>query len=57
MTGTACTAGSTACTCPVLWMHGTADQVYSVRNAEDEISRFGNAAEPSSGSSKAVSTS
>ena len=29
--------------CPVLWMHGTDDQVYSIRNAEDEISRFGNA--------------
>lgn len=26
--------------CPVLWMHGTDDQVYSVRNAEDEIQRF-----------------
>jgi pimeloyl-ACP methyl ester carboxylesterase len=29
--------------CPVLWMHGTADPVYSVRNAEDEIRRFVNA--------------
>ena len=29
--------------CPVLWMHGTADQVYSVPNAEDEIRRFVNA--------------
>lgn len=26
--------------CPVLWMQGTADQVYSVPNAEDEITRF-----------------
>lgn len=30
--------------CPVLWLQGTADQVYSVRNAEDEIRRFVNAA-------------
>ena len=30
--------------CPVLWLQGTADQVYSVRNAEDEITRFVNAA-------------
>jgi pimeloyl-ACP methyl ester carboxylesterase len=30
--------------CPVLWMHGTADPVYSVANAEDEISRFVNSA-------------
>jgi pimeloyl-ACP methyl ester carboxylesterase len=30
--------------CPVLWIQGTADQVYSVRNAEDEIRRFVNAA-------------
>ena len=30
--------------CLVLWMHGTADQVYSVANAEDEIRRFVNAA-------------
>ena len=29
--------------CPVLWMQGTADQVYSVANAEDEIRRFVNA--------------
>lgn len=29
--------------CPVLWMQGTADQVYSVPNAEDEIKRFVNA--------------
>lgn len=29
--------------CPVLWMQGTADQVYSVPNAEDEIRRFVNA--------------
>jgi pimeloyl-ACP methyl ester carboxylesterase len=27
-------------TCPVLWIHGTADSVYSVANAEDGISRF-----------------
>lgn len=27
-------------TCPVLWMHGTADQVYSVKNAEEEIKLF-----------------
>ncbi len=26
--------------CPVLWMHGTDDQVYSVRNAEEEIQMF-----------------
>lgn len=26
--------------CPVLWLHGTADRVYSVANAEDEIGRF-----------------
>ena len=26
--------------CPVLWMQGTADAVYSVANAEDEIRRF-----------------
>jgi pimeloyl-ACP methyl ester carboxylesterase len=26
--------------CPVLWIHGTADPVYSVPNAEDEIRRF-----------------
>jgi pimeloyl-ACP methyl ester carboxylesterase len=30
--------------CPVLWMQGTADPVYSVANAEDEIGRFVNAA-------------
>jgi pimeloyl-ACP methyl ester carboxylesterase len=29
-------------TCPVMWLHGTADRVYSVRNAEDEIGRFVN---------------
>jgi pimeloyl-ACP methyl ester carboxylesterase len=28
--------------CPVLWMHGTADPVYSVANAEDEIPLFVN---------------
>lgn len=26
--------------CPVWWMHGTSDQVYSVRNAEEEIEMF-----------------
>ena len=26
--------------CPVLWLHGTADQVYSVPNAQDGIARF-----------------
>jgi pimeloyl-ACP methyl ester carboxylesterase len=26
--------------CPVLWLHGTHDRVYSVANAEDEIGRF-----------------
>lgn len=26
--------------CPVLWLHGTADAVYSVANAEDGIRRF-----------------
>ncbi|MDP5185136.1 alpha/beta hydrolase [Blastococcus sp. BMG 814] len=26
--------------CPVLWMHGTADRVYSVANAEEEIGLF-----------------
>ncbi len=31
--------------CPVLWMQGTADQVYSVANAEDEIGRFVHAAD------------
>jgi pimeloyl-ACP methyl ester carboxylesterase len=31
--------------CPVLWMHGTADTVYSVANAEDEIKRFVNSAD------------
>lgn len=31
--------------CPVLWMQGTADAVYSVANAEDEIGRFVNAAD------------
>ena len=28
--------------CPVLWVQGTADQVYSVANAEDEIKLFVN---------------
>lgn len=31
--------------CPVLWMQGTADAVYSVANAEDEIGRFSQAAD------------
>ena len=31
--------------CPVLWMHGTDDRVYSVANAQDGISRFVNAAD------------
>jgi pimeloyl-ACP methyl ester carboxylesterase len=30
--------------CPVLWLHGTADKVYSVRNAEEEIRMFVNSA-------------
>jgi len=29
--------------CPVLWMHGTSDVVYSVRNAQEEIQLFVNA--------------
>jgi pimeloyl-ACP methyl ester carboxylesterase len=29
--------------CPVLWMHGTADAVYSVANAEDGVARMVNA--------------
>jgi len=28
--------------CPVLWLHGTADAVYSVKNAEEEIKLFVN---------------
>ncbi|TKX24096.1 alpha/beta hydrolase fold-containing protein 14 [Elsinoe australis] len=28
--------------CPVLWMHGTSDKVYSVANAEEEIKLFVN---------------
>ncbi|KAF2173097.1 hypothetical protein M409DRAFT_62705 [Zasmidium cellare ATCC 36951] len=28
--------------CPVLWLHGTADQVYSVANAQEEIRLFVN---------------
>jgi pimeloyl-ACP methyl ester carboxylesterase len=31
--------------CPVLWLHGTDDRVYSVANAQDEIGRFVNAAD------------
>ena len=31
--------------CPVLWLHGTDDKVYSVANAEEEIRRFVNAAD------------
>lgn len=30
--------------CPVLWIQGTADQVYSVANAQEEIKMFTNAA-------------
>ncbi|MFK0289813.1 alpha/beta fold hydrolase [Streptomyces sp. NPDC090442] len=26
--------------CPILWLHGTADQVYSVPNAREEIRMF-----------------
>lgn len=32
-------------TCPVLWMHGTSDQVYSVANAQEEIVLFVNSKE------------
>lgn len=32
-------------TCPVLWMHGTGDEVYSVANAEHGIAQFTNAKE------------
>jgi len=28
--------------CPVLWLHGTSDAVYSVANAEEEIKLFKN---------------
>ena len=28
--------------CPVLWLHGTADAVYSVANAEEEVKMFEN---------------
>ena len=28
--------------CPVLWLHGTSDPVYSVKNAEREIKKFVN---------------
>lgn len=31
--------------CPLLWLHGTADQVYSVANAEEEIRMFNHAPE------------
>ncbi|GAB3294347.1 alpha/beta fold hydrolase [Epidermidibacterium keratini] len=31
--------------CPVLWLQGTADRVYSVANAQDEIGRFVNSAD------------
>lgn len=31
--------------CPVLWLHGTADQVYSVANAREEIRMFTRAPE------------
>ena len=30
--------------CPVLWLHGTADRVYSIPNAEEEITMFTNSA-------------
>ena len=43
--------------CPVLWMHGTADPVYSVANAEDEIRSSSTAPMPSSASSRAAGTS
>lgn len=33
-------------TCPVLWLHGTADIVYSVANAKEEIKLFVNSSEP-----------
>jgi len=29
-------------TCPVRWIHGTSDAVYSVQNAEEEIQLFKN---------------
>lgn len=29
-------------TCPVLWMHGTGDVVYSVANAQEEVAMFVN---------------
>ena len=31
--------------CPILWLHGTADQVYSVANAQEEIGMFTNSPE------------
>ncbi|MCJ1237852.1 hypothetical protein MMC14_005839 [Varicellaria rhodocarpa] len=31
--------------CPVMWLHGTSDVVYSVKNAEEEIKMFVNAPE------------
>ncbi|WP_409332410.1 alpha/beta fold hydrolase [Trujillonella humicola] len=31
--------------CPVLWMHGTADRVYSVANAQEEVGLFVNSAD------------
>jgi len=31
--------------CPVLWMHGTSDQVYSAANAQEEIIMFVNSKE------------
>lgn len=31
--------------CPVLWMHGTSDAVYSVKNAREEVDLFVNAKE------------
>lgn len=34
-------------TCPVLWIHGTADEVYSVANAEAGIKKFVNSKDAS----------
>jgi len=43
--------------CPALWLQGTANEVYSVANAQGEIKLFVNSAQPSCGSSKGVNTS
>ena len=43
-TATACTRDWHSIYCPVLWLHGTADQVYSIPNAEEEITMFTNSA-------------